>query len=136
MLRFLKILFLALIIFVLFNFLLSNFDAQTLGYKIHFRFNIPPIIYLESSEFPVGLLLLTSFCLGMIFAAFSGAISIFYRSREIKAKNRTIRELEKEIEEMRTLYSSMQHKNQTPDYGRLGTSTISSSLESEAPKID
>ncbi|MBF0491376.1 MAG: LapA family protein [Deltaproteobacteria bacterium] len=131
MLRFLKIIFLALIIFVLGDFLYYNSNSQALSYNIQFRLFIPPRYFLESSAIPVGLLLLSSFCLGMVFAAFNGAISIFYRSREIKAKNRTIRELEKEIEEMRTLYSSMQHKNQTPDYGRLGTNS-----DVEVAKID
>lgn len=104
--RFLKVLLAAFIIFIVFNFLLTNLDSQTLGYKIHFQFNIPPLLYLESHAFPVGVLILIAFCLGMIFAAFMGAISVFHRSRELKAKNRTIRELEREIEELRALYSA------------------------------
>ena len=132
--RLLKVLFLAIILFVVLNFLLSNLDSQTLGYKIQFNFNLPPFRYFQSSEIPVGSLLLVSFCLGMVFAAFSGAVSLFYRSREIKAKNRTIRELEKEIEEMRALYSSSYQKNPpTLDEGRGMNSNL---MHSEEIKID
>ncbi len=104
--RFLKVFFAALVIFIIVNFLLTNLDAQTLGYKVFFKFSIPPVLYLESMAFPVGILILIAFCLGMIFAAFMGAISIFHRSKELKAKNRSIRELEREIEEMRALYAT------------------------------
>ena len=101
--RLIKILILAFIVFVIFNFLLSNFGAEALGYKIKFHFNIPPFLYLESPPLPVGILILSAFCLGMIFAVFMGAVSLFHRSKEIKAKKRTIRELEKEIEELRVI---------------------------------
>ena len=106
--RLIKILILAFIVFVIFNFLLSNFGAEALGYKIKFHFNIPPFLYLESPPLPVGILILSAFCLGMIFAAFMGAVSLFHRSKEIKAKNRTIRELEKEIEELRVICANPQ----------------------------
>jgi len=104
--RFFKVLIAAFLIFIVFNFLLTNLDTQTLGYRVHFKFNIPPFLYLESVEFPVGILILIAFCLGMVFAAFIGAVSVFHRSRELKAKNRTIRELEREIEELRALYAA------------------------------
>ena len=112
--RFLKVFIVALIIFVVFNFLLTNLDAQTLGYPIHFRFNIPPILYLESIAFPVGSLILIAFCLGMVVAAFMGAVSLFYRTKELKAKNRTIRELEREIDELRSLYAGEKNKGVSP----------------------
>ncbi|MFO1519239.1 MAG: LapA family protein [bacterium] len=112
--RFFKVIIAALIIFIVFNFLLTNLDSQTLGYKIHFQFNVPPFLYLESATFPVGILILIAFCLGMVFAAFIGAVSIFYRSRELKAKNRTIRELEREIEELRALYAAQRRGSLEP----------------------
>ncbi len=111
--RILKIILAAFLIFIVFNFLLTNFGPEALGYKIKFQFHIPPFLYLESTALPVGILVLISFCLGMIFAAFMGAVSLFYRSKEIKAKNRTIRELEKEIEELRSLYVNEQDKSPT-----------------------
>jgi uncharacterized integral membrane protein len=132
--RFLKVLLAAILIFVVFNFLLTNLDSQTLGYKVHFRFNIPPFLYLESVEFPVGILILIAFCLGMIFAAFIGAVSVFYRSRELKAKNRTIRELEREIEELRALYAAQRRS------GLEGAASVPPTKEieeaAEGPKIE
>lgn len=104
--RFVKVVLGACIIFIIFNFMLTNLNSNTLGYSLTFQFNIPPFLYLESASFPVGLLLLIAFCLGMVFAAFMGAISVFHRKRELKAKNRTIRELEREIEELRVLYAA------------------------------
>ncbi len=108
--RFVKVLLGAVIIFIIGNFLISNLDNTTLGYPLHFQFKIPPFWAFESVGFPVGFLILLAFCLGMIFAAFIGAVSVFYRSREIKSKNRTIRELEREIEELRSLYSAQRRE--------------------------
>ncbi len=129
--RFIKVLFGAIIIFVIGNFLISNLDNTTLGYPLHFQFKVPPFWVFESMGFPVGFLILAAFCLGMIFAAFIGAISVFYRSRELKSKNRTIRELEKEIEELRALYSA-----QRREQGSAMEASLPSNLELEEPKIE
>jgi uncharacterized integral membrane protein len=126
--RFIKVLLAAFIIFIIFNFLLTNLGPQALGYRINFQFNIPPILYLQSASFPVGILILIAFCLGMIFAAFTGAISVFHRSREIKAKNRTIRELEREIEELRALYAAQRREESVS-----GVFSEPSSLSQETP---
>jgi hypothetical protein len=101
--RFIKVLLAALIIFIVVNFFISNSttDAQSLATPISFKFKIPPFLYLESIDFQVGYLLILSFVLGMIFAALIGALNAFTRSREMKMKNKTIRELEKEIDELR-----------------------------------
>ncbi len=127
--RFIKVLFGAAIIFVIGNFLISNLDNTTLGYPLHFQFKIPPFWAFESVGFPVGFLILAAFCLGMIFAAFIGAVSVFYRSREIKSKNRTIRELEREIEEMRSLYSAQRRE-------QAESAEPASSMETEETKIE
>jgi len=100
--RFIKIFLVTFVIFIIFNFLLSNFNSQTLGYKISFHFDIPPFIYLESVDFPVGLLLISAFCIGMITAGLMGSFSVFYKQKELKAKNRIIRELEAEMEDLRS----------------------------------
>ncbi len=78
-----------------------------------FKFNMPPFLYLESIDFPVGYLLIISFTLGMLFAALIGAVNAFTRSREVKMKNKTIRELEKEIDELRD--SLAREKNVLPE---------------------
>jgi uncharacterized membrane protein YciS (DUF1049 family) len=101
--RFVKVILAAIIIFIVVNFFISNSstEAQSLATLISFKFNIPPFLHLESIDFPVGYLLIISFTLGMLFAAIIGAINAFSRSREMKMKNKTIRELEKEIDELR-----------------------------------
>lgn len=103
--RFTKVLLAALIIFVVINFFLSNSspEANSLAAQISFKFTLPPLLQLESIDFSVGYLLLIAFTLGMVFAALIGAVNAFTRSRELKAKKRTIRELEKEIDELRDL---------------------------------
>jgi|GEM_PF-996364 len=133
--RILKVVFAALIIFVVFNFLLTNLGPQSLGYKITFEFNLPPLLYLESVSFPVGMLILIAFCLGMIFAAFLGAISVFYRSRELKAKNRTIRELEREIEELRAIYSA-QRREMLEAAGVATAKEMPETVSEEEQRID
>lgn len=129
--RFIKVLLGAVIIFVIGNFLISNLDNTTLGYPLHFQFKIPPFWTFESVGFPVGFLILLAFCLGMIFAAFIGAVSVFYRSREIKAKNRTIRELEREIEELRAIYASQRREHFATELP-----ASSDNVEEENIKID
>ncbi len=113
--RFLKVLLAALIIFIIVNFFINNSatDAQSLATQVSFKFNIPPILYLESIDFSVGYLLVIAFTLGMIFAALIGAINAFSRSREVKMKNKTIRELEKEIDELRD--SLVRERNVLPE---------------------
>ena len=103
-LRFTKILLATIIVLIIGDFLIYN--SQTISAPLRFQFTIPSVISLESAPIPLGFLILAAFCLGMIFAAFMGAISVYYRSRELKAKNRTIRELEREIEELRALYAA------------------------------
>ncbi len=113
--RFLKVIFAAIIIFVIVNFFISNSspEAQSLAVKISFKFSLPPFFSVESIDFTVGYLLIIAFALGMIFAALIGAVNAFSRSRELKMKNRTIRELEKEIDELRDALA--REKNVLPE---------------------
>lgn len=103
--RFLKVLFAAIIIFVIVNFFLSNTspEAQSLAVPISFKFSLPPLYSFESIDFTVGYLLIIAFVIGMIFAALIGAINAFSRSKELKMKKKTIHELEQEIDELRDL---------------------------------
>lgn len=103
--RFLKVLFAAILIFVVVNFFLSNTspEAQSLAVPISFKFSLPPFYTFESIDFSVGYLLILSFIIGMIFAALIGAINAFSRSKQLKMKKKTIHELEKEIDELRDL---------------------------------
>src|SRR5262245_21596251 len=113
--RFVKVILAALIIFIVVNFFITNSttQSQSLATLVSFKFNMPPILYLESIDFPVGYLLIIAFVLGMVFAALIGAVNAFTRSREVKMKNKTIRELEKEIDELRD--SLAREKNVLPE---------------------
>ena len=112
--RFIKVLLAALIIFVVFNFFISNTapGSNSLATLVSFKFDLP-WTRLESIDFKVGSLLLISFILGMLFAALIGALQAFTRSREVKMKNKTIRELEKEIDELRD--SLIRDRNVLPE---------------------
>ncbi len=113
--RFVKVMLAAIIIFLVVNFFISNStpEAQSLATLISFKFSLYPFKQFESIDFPVGYLLIISFTLGMVFAAIIGAINAFSRSREMKMKNKTIRELEKEIDELRD--SLTREKNVFPE---------------------
>ncbi len=103
--RFIKVLLAAIIIFIVVNFFLSNSspEANSLAANISFKFVLPPFLSLESIDFTVGYLLIIAFTLGMIFAALIGALNTFARSKELKMKKKTIKELEKELDEVREL---------------------------------
>ncbi|MDX1386471.1 MAG: lipopolysaccharide assembly protein LapA domain-containing protein [bacterium] len=109
--RVVKILFAALLIFLIVNFFLSNSapEANSLAAQISFKFNIPPFLQLESIDFSVGYLLLIAFTIGMLFATLIGALHAFGKGRELKMKKKTIHELEKEIDELRDLLAREKH---------------------------
>jgi len=113
--RFLKVLLAALIIFLMVNFFLSNSstEANSLATLISFKFTLPPLLNLESIDFSVGYLLIIAFTLGMVFAALIGAINAFSRSRVVQSKNKTIHELEMEIDELRDIMA--REKNVLPE---------------------
>lgn len=113
--RFLKVLIAAFIIFVVVVFFMSNSgnDAGSLAAPISFKFIVEPFLHLESVDFRMGTLLILSFTLGMVMAAVIGGINAFSRSREVKMKNKTIRELEKEIDDLRD--SLARDKNVFPE---------------------
>lgn len=104
MIKPLKVLFAACVIFLVFSFLLTNIN--TLNLPITFRFEVPHVFQTDAYDIPAGYFFLITFCAGMLVAALMGGLSIFYRSQELKAKSRAIRELEKEVEELRTIRST------------------------------
>ena len=54
----------ALLFFLLLNFIYCNLDSATFAYNVVFKFNIPYIIALESSPIPMGFVMLISFSAG------------------------------------------------------------------------
>ena len=91
----------ASIFFVLLNFIYCNLDAQTFGYKLVFKFNIPYAFSVKSIPLPLGFVILISFCLGMVAIALFEALPSIFKTLEIKAKNKRIRELEREVSVLR-----------------------------------
>lgn len=88
----------AIIFFVVLNFVYCNLDGGTFGYQVVFKFKIPYIMTLYSVPLPLGFVLLLTFCLGMVVIALLEALPGFYKFLELRAKNKRIRQLERELE--------------------------------------
>ena len=93
----------ALIFFALLNFVYCNLDAATFGYKVVFKFTVPHLLAVQSVPIPLGFVLLVSFCLGMVMIALLEALPSFFKTLEIRAKNKKIRQLERELSVVRQL---------------------------------
>jgi hypothetical protein len=87
----------ALLVFVTLNFVYWNLDDATFGYEVVFKFKIPHLLDLRSVPISLGFVLLISFCLGMVAIAVLEALPSLFKTLEIRAKNRRIRHLEKEL---------------------------------------
>jgi hypothetical protein len=94
-------LFLSFLIFVILNFLYSNLDQETFNYQMQFEFRIPYLVTIKSIPMPLGFILITSFCLGIVFLAVLQALPSLFRGLAVRSRDRRIRALELEIEEMR-----------------------------------
>lgn len=93
----------ALIFFVLLNFVYCNLDAETFGYMVAFKFNIPHLVSLKSVPISMGFVLLLTFCAGMVMVALLEALPSFFKTLEIRSKNKKIRQLERELSVVRGL---------------------------------
>jgi uncharacterized integral membrane protein len=93
----------ALLFFALLNFIYCNLDAETFGYIVTFKFSIPHIFAVQSIPIPLGFVLLVSFCLGMVAIALIEALPSMFKTLEIRAKNKRIRQLERELTVVRQI---------------------------------
>ncbi len=95
----------ALLFFTLLNFVYCNLDKQTFAYSVVFKFYIPVILPngFQSLPLPLGFVLLITFCVGMITIALIEALPSLYKTFELRAKNKKIRELERELNVARQL---------------------------------
>lgn len=91
-------LLLAVFIFIILNFLYCNLNAEVFNYPMSFRFEIPYLLTLKSVPVPLGFVLITAFCLGIIFLALLQAIPALFKTIALRSRDRRIRELEKELE--------------------------------------
>jgi uncharacterized integral membrane protein len=87
----------ACLFFLLLNFIYCNLDSSVFGYNVVFKFNIPYIIYLKSVPLPMGFVMLMAFCIGMVAIALLEALPSFFKTLEIRSKNKKIRQLEREL---------------------------------------
>jgi len=95
----------ALLFFSLLNFVYCNLDRETFAYPVVFKFYIPVVLPhgIQSVPLPLGFVLLITFCLGMIAIALMEALPSLYKTLELRAKNKKIRELERELNVARQL---------------------------------
>lgn len=87
----------AVLFFIMLNFVYCNLDTTTFGYDVIFKFKIPYIISLRSVPIPMGFVILIAFCLGMITIALLEALPSLFKTLEIRSKNKKIRQLEREL---------------------------------------
>lgn len=95
----------ALLFFALLNFVYCNLDQTTFAYPVVFKFKIPVMLPsgYQTLPLPLGFILLVSFCLGMVAIALLEALPSFYKTLELRAKNKKIKELERELNVSRQL---------------------------------
>lgn len=93
----------AVLFFMLLNFVYCNLDAATFGYTIIFKFKVPYVISLESVPIPMGFVVLIAFCLGMVSIALLEALPSLFKTLEIRSKNKKIRQLERELNLVRKM---------------------------------
>ncbi len=87
----------AILFFILLNFIYCNLDSATFGYTVVFKFSIPYIFAIKSVPIPMGFVILLSFCVGMIAIALIEALPSMFKTLQIRSKNKKIRQLEREL---------------------------------------
>lgn len=102
----------AVIFFFVLNFVYCNLDNTTFGYEVIFKFKIPYIINLQAIPVPLGFALLAAFSSGMIAIALLEALPSFFKTLEIRSKNKRIRQLEKELSLVRQMM--LEQKKEEP----------------------
>lgn len=103
--RFIFAITMALLFFTLLNFVYCNLDKGTFAYPVVFKFYVPVVLPngFQSFPLPLGFVLLITFCVGMITIALLEALPSLYKTLELRAKNKKIRELERELSVARQL---------------------------------
>ena len=95
--KFLYSLFIAFLAFVILNFFYSNLGGPAFGYPLQFRFEIPPFLALVSRPVPSGFVVICAFCVGILFLPLLQLIPWIFRSRQVRSRDKRIRELEEEL---------------------------------------
>ncbi len=105
----------ALLFFILLNFIYCNLDSATFGYALVFKFTVPHLFSVQSIPLPLGFVLLTSFCVGMVAIALLEALPSLFKTLELRAKNKRIRQLERELQVVRQI--SERERAKSEPYG-------------------
>jgi len=93
----------AVLFFILLNFIYCNLDGAVFGYNVVFKFNVPYVFAIQSVPLPMGFVVLIAFCVGMVTIALLEALPSFFKTLEIRSKNKKIRQLERELSVVRQL---------------------------------
>lgn len=93
----------AVFFFVLLNFIYCNLGETAFGYEVSFMFTIPHVVSFKSVSIPMGFVVLIAFCAGMLAIAVLEALPSFFKTLEIRSKNKKIRQLERELTVVRQL---------------------------------
>lgn len=104
----------AILFFVLTNFVYCNLGAEAFGHEVVFRFSIPYFATFQSSPIPLGFMLLIAFSAGMVAIALLEALPSFYKSLELRSKNKKIRQLERELSVARQLSNTKDLSSDSP----------------------
>lgn len=121
MLAFLKKLFFTLCLFVLLVFVYQNLEA--LGTNVPFVFDAYFQGYrYQTPPFPVWILFAVFFLLGMLAAGFHGIYERLARRVEIRKRDKRIRELEKELGELRAREAELKPPAAAEDLAPAGPS--------------
>lgn len=104
----------ACLFFILLNFIYCNLDAATFGYQVQFKFLVPHLLAVQSIPLPLGFVMLAAFCTGMVAIALIEALPSLFKTLEIRAKNKRIRQLERELAVVRQISEKDRKKEPTP----------------------
>lgn len=106
-------LLLALFLFPIIAFVLSNRDDVTLGHEMVFKFKVPYLYAGYTEPVPVGYVILIAFCLGMVATPFLEAVPGLYKTLELRKTRRQIRQLERELKVAREMLD-LERKSDEP----------------------
>lgn len=95
MFNFIKYLLLAVFLFVVMNLFLSNLQTS-----VPIQFKIPLVGEWSSVPIEINYLILVSFCLGIVFAGFLGAL----RLMDVRGRKKELKILRREMEQERSRY--------------------------------
>ena len=88
----------ALLTFIVLNFFYSNVGGEAFQYPLSFRFTVPYLFTMHTLPVPLGFMLIATFCLGMVFLPVLQLVPAIFRGAMLRAREKRIRELERELE--------------------------------------